>query len=224
MTTIETLGSVLSRSYAGLFNKRRFCYTSPLLPKVLTSKENMGIFEIPLSLYKEYSKSYFTKKSIRSFGYYISNRDIFGNNATINIKKIWNTLYSMKVFNEVFKVPCGDQIYYFSPDFILDKDFTPLFLAVVQAAKQDTKLEASRFVLYINPKVFTIKDSISKAIVNIVKAGLKIRGYSNPNPNFRIVIDIFDDFFISPSKPSNLSNIDEDLNNCLINNLDMINI
>lgn len=156
--------------------------------------------------------------------------------------------YTKKTFDSIIKsffyntdtskrlLKCNDGkggIYYGGPGLILDKDYNPLLMCTVVAEKitinDGTYLKYIKRVCRINPKVFQEKNVITKGIISKL-----IPAYSNRNNsicmlsdyhsicnNIQIIIDDFDHFFVSPIKPSSL-NIQEELNQCLVDNIDDI--
>jgi hypothetical protein len=157
--------------------------------------------------------------------------------------------YTKKTFDSIIKEffyhtnssnrlsKCNDGkggIYYGGPGLILDKDYNPLLMCTVVAEKinknDTTCLQYIKGICRINPRVFQEKDVVTRGIISKLIPAYSDKNnrtcmlseyYSTPFNNIQIIIDDFDQFFVSPIKPSG-KNIQEQLNQCLVDNLDDI--
>lgn len=147
------------------------------------------------------------------------------------IKKFFTLSFNARL------VKCTDKsknVYYGGPGLILDKDFKPLFMCTFIAEKcvenNYPRLVYTKRICRISPKVFQDKNVITKGIIN--KLLPTYIGEAPPSmhsrypvefssSNVQIIIDDFDNFFVSPTAPSG-NNLQEELNQCLVDNIDDI--
>lgn len=127
-------------------------------------------------------------------------------------------------------------VYYGGRGIILDRDYTPLLLITLKGkiiTNDDNTIgfKYIRPICHINPIIFNDKTNvINKGIINTI-----ITYYSNNSIQFidgintrtshindkkvRVIIDNFDNFFITPNRPTPSTCSDEILNDCLVNNI-----
>lgn len=130
----------------------------------------------------------------------------------------------------------GD-VYYGGRGIILDSEFNPLLMCTLSTKmvriNDTSKMVYHRPICHISPRLFTQTDKIiTKGIIKklipiysstTIKSSTSAIFTRNPvDETVKIIIDDFDDLFISPVKPTPSTCNNETLNKCLVDNLEEI--
>lgn len=131
------------------------------------------------------------------------------------------------------------EVYYGGKGIILDKDLAPILLCTLKARKDYGEymntITYYRPVCHISPKVFTESTSLmNKGIIKRVIPFYTTENVALPDSymcrsairssTVEIIIDDFSRFFVEPVKPTPSTCSNEILNQCLVDNLDDIDL
>lgn len=129
------------------------------------------------------------------------------------------------------------EVYYGGRGIIFDESYTPLLLCVAAGrikyiASDKINISYHDLICYVSPKVFLNTNNIINR--GIIKHLIPL--YTTTRTSFcdfnstlsikdttvKVIVEDLDRFFIEPIRPFSVSNINDSLNECLINNMDDI--
>ena len=129
------------------------------------------------------------------------------------------------------------EVYYGGRGIIFDESYTPLLLCVAAGgikhiASDKINISYHDLICYVSPKVFlNTNNTINRGIVKyLIPLYTTTRtSFCDFNSTFsirdttvKVIVEDLDRFFIEPIRPFSVSNINDSLNECLINNMDDI--
>lgn len=129
------------------------------------------------------------------------------------------------------------EVYYGGRGIIFDESYTPLLLCVAAGrikyiASDKINISYHDLICYVSPKVFlNTNNIINRGIIkHLIPLYTTTRTsfcdfnstFSIKDTTVKVIVEDLDRFFIEPIRPFSVSNINDSLNECLINNMDDI--
>lgn len=165
------------------------------------------------------------------------------NNADDTIKKSFDSIieqfFSKTGYDKRLQriTTSKGEVYYGGRGIIFDESYTPLLLCVAvgkikHIALGKISISYHDLICYVSPRVFlNINNTVNRGIIKyLIPLYTTTRtSFCDFNSTFgikdttvKVIVEGLDRFFIEPIRPSSVSDINDSLNECLINNMDDI--
>lgn len=177
--------------------------------------------EIPIILF-----DYLKDTEVTEIGSCIYNVPLYSATTTSALRtatQVFMNIIGVTYKHRLRKISTPNATYYVGRGLILNSEFKPLYMLSVELSRNYNIKNAN---CRISPRVFECpKDLINKTIIKKVmpfymfnKVRVQNSIESEVYKNVKIIIENFDNIFITPNEPS-LEDFEESVHQCLINNI-----